>query len=74
MRPLVHIADYRVHAEPTADYSRADVRAVIAVSNAGRLRDAVEAVLTIDGKTVRERVRAINGGDTVRVSVLPSKR
>ena len=69
VRPLVHIADYRVHAEPTADYSRADVRAVIAVSNAGRQRDAVEAVLTIDGKTVRERVRAINGGDTVRVSL-----
>ena len=64
VRPLVHIADYRVHAEPTADYSRADVRAVIAVSNAGRRRGAVEAVLTIDGKTVRERVRAINGGDT----------
>ena len=69
VRPLVHIADYRVHAEPTADYSRADVRAVIAVSNAGRRRDAVEAVLTIDGKTVRERVRAVNGGDTVRVSL-----
>ena len=69
VRPLVHIADYRVHAEPTADYSRADVRAVIAVSNAGRQRGAVEAVLTIDGKTVRERVRAINGGDTVRVSL-----
>ena len=69
VRPLVHIADYRVHAEPTADYSRADVRAVIAVSNAGRRRGAVEAVLTIDGKTVRERVRAINGGDTVRVSL-----
>ena len=69
VRPLVHIADYRVHAEPTADYSRADVRAVIAVSNAGRRRDAVEAVLMIDGKTVRERVRAINGGDTVRVSL-----
>ena len=69
VRPLVHIADYRVHAEPTADYSRADVRAVIAVSNAGRRRDAAEAVLTIDGKTVRERVRAINGGDTVRVSL-----
>ena len=69
VRPLVHIADYRVHAEPTADYSRADVRAVIAVSNAGRRRGAVEAVLMIDGKTVRERVRAINGGDTVRVSL-----
>ena len=69
VRPLVHIADYRVHAEPAADYSRADVRAVIAVSNAGRRRGAVEAVLTIDGKTVRERVRAINGGDTVRVSL-----
>ena len=69
VRPLVHIADYRVHAEPTADYSRADVRAVIAVSNAGRRRGAAEAVLTIDGKTVRERVRAINGGDTVRVSL-----
>ena len=69
VRPLVHIADYRVHAEPTADYSRADVRAVIAVSNAGRRRGAVEAVLTIDGKTVRERVRAVNGGDTVRVSL-----
>ena len=69
VRPLVHIADYRVHAEPASDYSRADVTAVIAVSNAGRRSGNLKAVLKIDGKTVEERVGRLDVGDTVRVSL-----
>ncbi len=69
VRPQVHIADYRVHAEPAADYSRADVTAVIAVSNAGRRSGNLKAVLKIDGKTVEERVGWLDGGDTVRVNL-----
>ena len=36
VRPLVHISDYHVTAEPSADYSTATVHATISVCNTGR--------------------------------------
>ena len=48
VRPLVHIADYRVTAEPNADYSKANVRARISLCNTGKkAAKNLKAVLNI---------------------------
>ena len=36
VRPLVHISDYHVTAEPNSDYSKATVRATVSLCNTGR--------------------------------------
>jgi beta-galactosidase len=48
VRPLVHISDYQVTAEPSSDYSRAAVRAKIFLCNTGKkTAKNVKAVFTI---------------------------
>ncbi len=66
VRPLVHIADYRVTAIPNADYSEAEVCAEISVCNTGKRAAKVFPVFRIE-----ERINStlspltINAGDTV---------
>ena len=56
VRPLVHIADYRVTAEPNTDYSQAKVKACISICNVGekmtRNLRAVLKILQRDGSFV----------------------
>ncbi|MGM9734777.1 MAG: glycoside hydrolase family 2 TIM barrel-domain containing protein [Prevotella sp.] len=66
VRPLVHIADYRVKAEPNADYSKASVNANIKICNVGaKLSKGMGIRLNIDGKNVEGKVKDIAVGDTI---------
>ena len=48
VRPLVHIADYRVTAEPNTDYSQAKVKACISLCNVGeKMAKNLQVVLKI---------------------------
>ena len=68
VRPLVHIADYRVTAEPSADYGYADVRADITLCNTGKqTAKNLKTTLYIDGQTVSGAVKQLNAGDTTHV-------
>lgn len=70
VRPLVHITDYRILAEPTANYSRADVKGTVWVCNVGKkTAKDVEVSLDIDGKRLRRKIERLAPGDTVSVEV-----
>ena len=63
VRPLTHIADYRVTAEPDADYSRAAVKARITLCNVGRkAAKNLQAVLLLDGKETAGAVKRLRRG------------
>ncbi|MBR5075938.1 MAG: beta-galactosidase [Bacteroidales bacterium] len=74
VRPLVHIADYRVTAVPNEDYSQALVTADVAICNTGKktARNVVP-LFHIDGKTQgqiidkKSPLRRLPAGDTVHV-------
>ena len=68
VRPLVHIADYKVQAVPEADFSAAQVSADIALCNTGGVEAKnLRAVLKIDGKTVVGKLKRLPAGDTTAV-------
>ena len=68
VRPLVHIADYKVQAVPEADFSAAQVTADIALCNTGGVEAKnLRAVLKIDGKTVVGKLKRLPAGDTMAV-------
>ena len=70
VRPLTHIADYRVTAEPDADYSRAAVKARITLCNVGRkAAKNLQAVLLLDGKETAGAVKRLAAGDTTLVEL-----
>ena len=64
VRPLVHIADYRVTAEPNTDYSQAKVKAVISICNTGKKKTKVRPSMEIDGKASMTEL-LVNAGDTI---------
>jgi beta-galactosidase len=64
VRPLVHIADYRVTAVPNADYSQAEVKTVISICNTGKKKATVCPVVMIDGLSADKTELQINAGDT----------
>jgi beta-galactosidase len=66
VRPLVHIADYRVTAVPNSDYSEAEVCAKISICNTGKRVAKVFPVFKIEEKINSQlRPLTINAGDTV---------
>ena len=69
VRPLVHIADYRVTAVPNADFSQAEVTARIQVCNMGKetVRH-LKTLLKIDGLT-EGIVPVVVAGDTTIVEL-----
>ncbi len=79
VRPLVHIADYKVEAVPNADFSRAEVTARIAVCNTGKVTaKGFSTRLVIGGKALlddslmlvsRGEVAALAPGDTTTVTL-----
>ena len=64
VRPLVHIADYRVTAVPNADFSQAEVTAVISICNTGKKKATVCPVMMIDELSAGMAEVQINAGDT----------
>ena len=68
VRPLVHIADYKVEAVPNKDFSQAQVTADIAVCNVGKTRAKnISVALNIDGKTIEGKLKSLAAGDTMHV-------
>ena len=70
VRPLVHIADYRVTAVPNADYSKACITAEIFICNTGKSTKVAYPHMRINGKVLgRINVPKIKGGDTITVTL-----
>ncbi|MBP5506290.1 MAG: DUF4981 domain-containing protein [Prevotella sp.] len=68
VRPLTHISDYQVTAEPNEDYSKATVRARVSLSNTGRkTAKGMKVVLKIDGKAILSEVPPFGseGGEAI---------
>ena len=71
VRPLVHIADYRVTAELNADYSEAEVRATIDICNMGKeVAKNLQAVFMIEGHEWTTGVKKLMTGDTTTVQIV----
>ena len=66
VRPLVHIANYRVTAVPSADYSQAHVTADIAICNTGQKRSEN---MTVTMAKNQIPVPMILSGDTTHVKL-----
>ena len=70
VRPLVHIADYKVEAVPNQDFSQAKVTADIAICNTGKKKAKnVKLAFNIDGKTIEGQVKNLAAGDTTNVKL-----
>ena len=70
VRPLVHIADYRVKAEPNTNFTKASVTANVKICNVGgEMSKGMGVRLNIDGKNIDGRVKDIAVGDTISASL-----
>ena len=70
VRPLVHIADYKVTAEPDADFSHAEVTADITLCNTGiQKAKNLKAILKIDGKAIEGTLKTLAAGDTTHIQL-----
>ncbi len=70
VRPQVHISDYRVTAEPSADYTKADVKARIALCNTGsKGAKRLRTVLKIDGQEIAGDIKRLAAGDTLTLTL-----
>ena len=66
VRPLVHIADYRVKAIPNADYSQAEVTLEVSICNTGKKKATVCPVMIINELSADMAKLQINAGDTTK--------
>ena len=64
VRPLVHISDYHVTAEPNADYSQAEIKAIVSICNTSKKATTVRPVMTIEGIAADMGKLQINACDT----------
>lgn len=70
VRPLTHISDYNVTAEPNADYSKAQVKALVSLCNVGdKAVDGLQAILKIDNHEIKGTVGQLSVGDTTKVAL-----
>ena len=70
VRPLTHISDYNVAAEPNADYSKAQVKALVSLCNVGdKAVDGLQAILKIDNHEIKGTVDQLSVGDTTKVAL-----
>ena len=68
VRPLVHIADYKVEAIPNEDFSQAKVTADIAICNTGKKKAKnVSVSLNINNQHIKSQISTLNSKDTVKV-------
>ena len=68
VRPLVHICDYQVTAEPSADYAKASVKAAVSLCNVGKkVAKDVQAVLLFDDQEIKSNVKRLAVQDTATV-------
>lgn len=70
VRPLVHINDYQVIAEPNEDYSNARVKASVFLSNTSEKKVCDwSVILKIDNHEIRQKVPSILGGANDEVTL-----
>ena len=70
VRPLTHISDYNVTAEPNADYSKAQVKATVSLCNVGdKAVDGLQTILKIDKHEIKGAVDPLSVGDTTKVAL-----
>ena len=75
VRPLVHISDYQVTAEPNNDYSQAEVKARISLCNTGKkTAKNLQAVLQINTASdkhgpLQKKIPMLVSGDTMTVEL-----
>ena len=70
VRPLVHIADYKVEAVPNADFSQATVTANIAICNTGKEKAKnVKALFHIENSTLSSQLLTLNSKDTTNIKL-----
>ena len=70
VRPLVHITDYEVTAEPNADFSKANVNAAISICNGfKKTKKGLQAVFLIDGQEVIGNPFKLAAGDTTTITL-----
>ena len=70
VRPQAHISDYQVTAQPTADYSQAQVKAAISLCNTGKkAAKNLQAVLQFNGSEVKTDIKQIAINDTTTVTL-----
>ncbi len=70
VRPLVHVADYKIVAVPNEDYTKADVRVDVALCNRGRkAAKSTKMEIGVNGNAVSSIVKDIASNDTVNVQL-----
>ncbi len=70
VRPLVHIADYKVEAVPNQDFSQATVTANITLCNTGSKKAKnLSVALNIEGKTIENRLKSLAPNDTTHIGL-----
>ena len=70
VRPLVHIADYRVTAVPHRDFKQADVTAGVTICNTSRQKAKnLKVLMNIDGKTIEGRLKSLAAGDSAHLQL-----
>ena len=70
VRPLVHIADYKVTAVPNKDFTKAEVTADIAICNTGKKKAKnVNVSFNIDGNTLNHQLSTLNSKDTTHIQL-----
>ena len=70
VRPLVHISNYQVTAEPNADYTKAEVKAAISLCNTGKkTAKNLQAVLLLNGREVKGELKQLAAGDTTTLNL-----
>jgi beta-galactosidase len=70
VRPQTHISNYQVTAQPTADYSQAQIKAAISLCNTGKkVAKNLQAVLQLNGCEVKTDIKQIASGDTTTIAL-----
>ena len=70
VRPLVHIADYRVTAVPNTDFSQAQVTADITLCNTGKVKAKnLKTILKLDSNTIEGNLKQLSAGDTTHMQL-----
>ena len=70
VRPLAHISNYQVTAEPNADYTKAEIKAAISLCNTGKKTvKNLQAVLLLNGREVKGELKQLAAGDTTTLSL-----
>ena len=70
VRPLAHISNYQVTAEPNANYTKAEVKAAVSLCNTGKkTAKNLQAVLLFNGREVKGELKQLAAGDTTTLNL-----